>query len=226
MVEVFSQGNRNPENNETERYSLRSLRELGLENEQDLSDYHRLLVHPLNIEHFANPPRDPQDLRQRLIRDNTHAYLSDNMLGQTLFGGGINDAAESEHDHFLVKVVVDPDFQGRGRNPDFRGESTGRQGLVMLIEEAFTTLTNDGRERIKLDAAVIRHVNNWDRMPRLLISLGFRPVSILLDQVDVFIQREARRVRKPTERWELRREDWRALRQLQAIHQILQGRPI
>lgn len=227
MVEIDRGQNANPEDNsERQRFMLLLLREVDLESEKDLSDYYRFLTYPANIEHFANPPIDPQDLKNKLIRDSTHAYLAENMLGQVVAGGGINDAAESEHDHFLVKVVVDPGFQGRGADPDSQGESTGRQFMVMLIEKAFSTLTNDGRERIKLDAAVIRHVDSWDRMPRLLVSLGFRPVSILLDQVDVFIQREGRIVRKPTERWELRREDWRRTRQAQEIQRMFQSRPL
>lgn len=193
-----------------ESYSVISLREFDPQNEGDLNAYFRFLSHPLNIGHFSNPPKDPEDLKQKLERDKTHAYLAENINGELIGAGGINDASEGEHDHFLVKVVVDPELQGKG---------VGRILVIQLIEKAFFTKTSDGRERTKLNAAVIRNVPGWDRMPNILEGLGFQPKQILLRQVDVLDQEKEEVVRKPTERWEIMKEDWMRVRRRVGITQ-------
>lgn len=186
-----------------ERYSVVRLREFDPQNEADLDIYFRLLTDPLNISHFSSPPKNPEDLKQKLERDKTHAYLAENINGEVIGAGGINDASEGEHDHFLVKAVVDSELQGKG---------VGRMLVIQLIEKAFFTKTTDGRERTKLDAAVIRNVPGWDRMPHILEQLGFQPKQILLRQVDVLDQESEEVVRKSTERWEIMREDWMRVR--------------
>jgi GNAT superfamily N-acetyltransferase len=129
------------------------------------------------------------------------------MLGEIVGAGGINDAAESEHDHFLVRAVVNPDYQNRG---------IGRQLVVALTNIAFlipaVTFSVDGerreRERIKLDVAVIRYVEGWDRMPRILSGLGYRFVHFLPNQVTVKDGNTGLEIVRPTERYEISREDW------------------
>lgn len=197
---------------EEERYQIVALRELNLESEQDLDNYFRLLTHPDNIEHFSNPPTDAENLKQKLVHDSTHAYMAENILGEVVGGGGINDAPEGENDHWIVKVVVDPEFQGR---------RLGKQLVAQLTEKAFFTKTPDGRDRTKIDAAVIRNVRGWERMPRILEQLGFRPLHILLQQVDVLEQGMI--VKKPTERWELRKDDWTRVRRTSSVQQLLKG---
>lgn len=193
-----------------ERYSVVRLREFDPQNKDDLNAYFGFLTHPLNIRHFSNPPKDSEDLKQKLERDKTHAYLAENIDGEKIGAGGINDAPEGEHDHFLVKVVVDPDLQEKG---------VGTALVIQLIEKAFFTKTSDGRDRQKLDAAVIREVPGWDRMPHILEKLGFQPKQILLRQVDVLDQEKAEIVRKPTERWEIMREEWMRMRRRVGIAQ-------
>ena len=204
---VVGEGASSPEQ---EHYRIASLRELNLGSEQDLSDYFRLLTHPDNIEHFSNPPTDTENLKQKLVHDSTHAYLAENMLGEVVGGGGINDAPEGEHDHWLVKIVVDPKSQSRG---------LGKQLVAQLVEKAFSAKTPDGRDRTKIDAAVIRNVRGWERMPRILEQLGFRPLHILLQQVDV--QEQGAIVKKPTERWELTKDDWVRKRRTATIKNVI-----
>ena len=190
-----------------EQYTLAPLRELDLENESELSSYFEMLTHPDNIKHFSSPPENPADLKLKLVRDRTHAYLAENMLGEIVGAGGINDAPEGEHDHFLVKIVVHPDYKGKG---------VGRQLVTALTDIAFSTpavtITATGerkeRERIKLDAATIRYVEGWDIMPRLLSSLGYRFVHFLPNQVTVKDRNTGEEVLRPTERYEISREDW------------------
>lgn len=190
-----------------ELYSLAPLRELDLENESNLTAYFQMLTHPANIEHFSGPPEDPADLKLKLVRDRTHAYLAENKLGEVVGTEGIDDAAEGQHDHFLVKVVVNPDYKGKG---------IGRQLVIALTDIAFSTpavtITATGerkeRERIKLDAAIIRYVEGWDIMPRLLSGLGYRFVHMLPNQVTIKELSTGREVLKPTERYEISREDW------------------
>ena len=197
---------------EEEPYRIVSLRELKVDSEQDLEDYYRLLAHPANREHFSNPPTDPNNLKEKLTRDNTHAYLAEDTLGKVVGAGGINDAQPGEHDHWLVKAAVDPELQGKG---------LGKQLLVRLIEEAFTTKTSYDTDRAKLVASIIRNVKGWERMPGLLEQLGFRPLHIMLNEVDVYVQEEKKTVKKPTERWELSKDDWMRIRRRKEISQML-----
>jgi GNAT superfamily N-acetyltransferase len=198
---------------EQECYRIVSLRELDLGSEQDLTSYCRLLTHPDNREHFSNPPTDSNNLKEKLTRDSTHAYLAENMLGKVVGAGGLNDAQPGEHDHWLVKAAVDPELQGRG---------LGKQLLVRLIEEAFTTKTSYSTDRAKLVASIIRNVKGWERMPDLLEQLGLRPLHIMLNEVDVYVQEEGRTVKQPTERWEISKNDWMRIRRRKEISQMLQ----
>jgi len=93
--------------------------------------------------------------------------------------------------------------------------------LVRLIEEAFTTKTSYGTDRTKLDASIIRNVRGWGRMPRLLENLGFRPLHIMLAEVDVYERSTGKTAKKPTERWEIMKTDWIARRQKADIRRIL-----
>jgi len=190
-------------NNEAqERYTLAPFRELDLENESDLTAYFQLLTHPSNVEHVVSPPEDPADLKRKLLRDTTLTYIAENILGEIVGGGGINDAEEGQHDHHLVRVVV---------HPDYKGTDIEKNLFRVLTDKAFTASARDERERLKLDVVIIRDVDGWQGMPNMLEQLGFRPLHIMLEQVDVFDQRKGQIVRKPTERWEIRREEWLSL---------------
>ena len=218
-----------PTNSETinpsERFTLVPLRELDLENEGDMDDYFQLLTHTNNIEHFGNPPLDAKDLKRKLLRDRTHAYIAENKLGEIVGAGGINDAAEGEHDHFLVKVVVDPNLQTKPDDPSTHGRHVGKQLIVQLIDKAFSTKASDGRTRFKVDAAIIEGVPGWERMPYILESLGFHFRSRLPGQVDVYDPRLQRTIRRPTFRWEIEREEWMRSRRRTDIRNILQQKP-
>ena len=144
------------------------------------------------------------------------------MSGRVIGAGGINDAAEGEHDHFLVKVVVDPDYQSK---EDIRGRHVGRQLIIQLTEKAFHTKASDGRTRFKLDAAIIEGVPGWERMPHILENLGFHFRSRLPGQVDVYDPRLQRTVRRPTVRWEIEREEWMRARRRTDIKNMLQQEP-
>lgn len=202
-----------------ERWRIRGLRELNLESEQDMNDYFRLLKHPLNVDHFSSPPKDVLDLKNKLLRDKTHAFLAVNGLGQVVGAGGINDAEEAQHDHFLVKVVVDPDYQS---TEHIQGRHVGKQVVILLIEKAFYTRASDGRTRLKLDAAIIEGVPGWERMPHILENLGFHFRSRLPVQVDVYDSSLEKIIRKPTVRWEIEREEWMRVRRRTDIRSVLQ----
>ena len=217
-TEIFRTTNSNPSNpnpeavNPSERFTLVPLRELDVYNERDMTAYFELLTHPDNIEHFGNPPVNVLDLRRKLLRDRTHAYISENREGTIIGGGGINDAAEGERDDWLVKVVVHPDYKSKG---------VGRQLVVALIDKAFETQAitisptrrRTERERIKLDAAVIRDVKGWEKMPNLLKSLGFRLAGVKENQVVIKEIETGLEALKPVETYEVSREDWFMRRQ-------------
>ena len=207
LPETLQLENLNGSSVELRRYTISKLRVLDLENERDLRAYFKLLTHEDNSEHFSNLPVDTADLKRKLLRDHTHVYLAINQEGTIVGGGGINDAQESEHDHFLVKVAVHPDYKSKGMGKKLVAELTDIAFLTPAVAVSPTGERTE-RERIKLDAAVIRDVKDWDRMPRLLRSLGYRFVHFLPNQVTVKDRNTGLEALKPTERYEISREDW------------------
>ncbi|HLC32185.1 MAG TPA: GNAT family N-acetyltransferase [Candidatus Nanoarchaeia archaeon] len=188
----------------SEQYTLVPLRELDLENESDLTAYFQMLTHPSNIEHVVSPPEDPADLKRKLLRDRTFNYIAENMVGEIVGAGGIKDASQGEHDHFLVNVVV---------NPDYKGTEIEKNLFGALTDKAFATSARDERERFKLDVLITRDVQDWHRAPPILEELGYTPLGIYLKEVDVFNQRLGRIVVKPRERWEIQKSKWLSLRE-------------
>ena len=190
---------RNDTSEAQERYALAPLRELNLENESDLNAYYQMLTHPSNIEHVESPPEDSADLKRKLLSNATFTYVAENMLGEIVGAGGIKDAEEGQHNHRLVRVVV---------HPDHKGTNIEKNVLSALTDKAFATSARDERERIKLEMSVVRDVDDFHRILPILEDLGFRPLHIVLNQVDAFDQRLGQIVVKPIERWEIMRETW------------------
>ena len=69
--------------------------------------------------------------------------------------------------------------------------------------------------------SIIRDVEGWPRMPHILQNLGFRPLHIMLDEVDVYVQEAGKTVKKPTERWEIRKADWTARKRMGDVKRML-----
>lgn len=182
------------------RFTLAGVREINLASEQseaDLETCARFLNQPSNRDHFASPPTTSEGMRALCSSPGVHPLIAENKLGEIVGGMIIRDAEPMQHDHWLEKAVVDTQLQGRG---------LGRQMLKKGIEWAFTTLTIDGRRRMKLDTSIIMFVKGWERMYHLVESLGFEFRMILPDQVDVPMRRGIET--KHTTRWELRRSNW------------------
>lgn len=96
--------------------------------------------------------------------------------------------------------------------------------MIDVAQEKTKSLSNDVQQRMKFiskdyknldtllgkkfDAAIIRYVEGWDIMPRLLSGLGYRFVHMLPNQVTIKELSTGREVLKPTERYEISREEW------------------
>lgn len=182
-----------------------TLRRADLQSDEDMKIFYGLLTAPSNRYHLASPPRDTKDLREKLEKDGTEVYFARDQEGRVIGAGGINDAEEGQHDHWLVKVVIDPKHQNRG---------LGTVVASQLIEKAFTTKDRYGRDRRKISAAVIKGVPGWERMVSVLGKLGFRLVGDLETQVDVPV-RSGTVFTMPTQRFELTRSAWEFQREKQ-----------
>lgn len=212
QVDIFAvQRDRDPVE---EQYSLMPLREIDLRRKsemtdgeweqsmQDITAFHKMLTDPENVRHFANPPLNPADLRRKLLHDGTHTYVEENRQGVIVSAGGINDAEPGQHDHFLVKVVAHPEYQGK---------KIGTKTVIKLTDTGFGTKTRDGRIRDKLDLAIIVGPDGWNRMEGIADHLGYQFRSRLPRQVDVGENRY------PTVRYEIQREEWDLRRPMLAI---------
>lgn len=182
-----------------------TLRRADLQSEEDMRIFYGLLTAPSNKFHLASPPKDTEDLRKKLEKDGTEVYLAQDQQGRVIGAGGINDAEEGQHDHWLVKVVIDPRCQNKG---------LGTVVTSQLIEKAFTTKDRYGRDRRKISAAVIKGVPGWERMVIVLAKLGFRLVGDLETQVDVPVRFHTV-FTMPTQRFELTRSAWEFQRERQ-----------
>lgn len=182
-----------------------TLRKADLQSDEDMRIFYGLLTAPSNRYHLASPPKDTNDLREKLEKDGTAVYFALNQEGRIVGAGGINDAEEGQHDHWLVKVVIEPKCQNRG---------LGTVVASQLIEKAFTTKDRYGRDRKKISAAVIKGVPGWERMVKVLGKLDFRLVGDLETQVDVSV-RSHTVFTMPTQRFELTRSAWEFQRERQ-----------
>lgn len=208
------------ENREASRIVVSEVRLMDTGNRVEVQAYIGFLNHPDSIRHFSNPPKNISALR-KLCRTPGIWVLSALGIGEDgeerIVGGmAIEDAAPNQHDHFLTTVVVDPNLRGRG---------IGRQMLIKGIDFAATTLTADKRIRNKLDVAIAMRVEGWEVMDILIESLGFEFRQRLPKEVDVPVLTEDGKLQylpsgqivketKPTVRWELDLERWRATREL------------
>lgn len=188
------------------------VREMDFTNDPELQRYVDFINDDKNKPHFADPPSTIEGLRVEARETGYHFLTAVNGLGEVVGGMLIEDAARSQHDHFLRWVVVDPELQS---SKPGTGTGTGKAMLRKGIDWAATTLTHDGRRRDKLDASIIMGVDGWRIMQHILRDkLAFKRLMKLEDQVDVFDPKTGTIVRRHTERWELNLRLWRELREL------------
>src|SRR5262249_38565167 len=124
-----------------------------------VADYLRLLQHPLNTSHFPAVPELLQPFRDQLAAPGVHPHMGLDH-GRAVAFATIRDAQPQQHDHWLEQLVVANEFQTPQPKYDDdttkrdRGPHIGHRFVEQLLRWAFTTPTEDGRERTKLDAAV------------------------------------------------------------------------
>jgi len=185
------------------RSTVTEVREMNWENPQEVETYLQFLTDPVNCQHFTGLPATVEDFQIACAKPGVHPLVAENMRGEIVGGMIIRDAEPQQNDHFIERVVVDSGFQDRG---------VGRQMLARGIDWAFANPAWDGRERIKLDIAVIMNVAGWERMQHLVESLGFGNFWTLIEQVD-FTEEGQIVERKKVIRSELLRSRWNELRQ-------------
>ncbi len=183
------------------------LQELDVNNPVHLQAYFSFLTDPRNRGHFSSPPETAEELKAECEKPGNHPLVGLNKLGEVIGGAMIEDAARNQHDHFLTKVAIDPDLQGRG---------LGTEMVRNAIDYACTHETYDRRPRRKLDIAIIVGIPGWEKMRRLVQSFGlFERVSELKNQVDVEVRQKDgtyAKVTKPTLRYEANLDQWRTIK--------------
>lgn len=183
---------------------LQPLREIDFTKEVDLTslgEYISFLNDPRNIAHFANPPKTVEEFINR-IEPNEHVILAKLNLKESqdkVVGGAvITEASRGQYDDFLRLLVIDPDIQRMG---------IGKEFLVKLVDYWLYT-----KQRPKLDLSIVRDIDGWENVRKLVAELEFDHISVLRGQVDVFIPGKNEMETHATERWETRRDIWRRAR--------------
>lgn len=183
------------------------VRKIDVNDREEIGTYFRFLTHETNRVHFAKPPERRRELQRLCSHKGMHALVAENALGEIVGGMMIRDAEWPQHDHFIEKVVIDPDKQGKG---------IGTQMMILGIDWGFENITHDGRKRLKLDLSIIEGVEGWERMRDIVEKLGFEFRSRLPLQVDVVVKEEGGieeiRVPMPTIRWEVVQDMWQMRR--------------
>lgn len=185
-----------------------SVREMNMNNEDEMQRYINFLNTPENRIHFSNPPANIKELRALERRDNTHILAGLNQTGEIIGGLVLEDARAPQNDHMLSLVVVDPSNQNQGLGTDMMREA---------IDWAAIQLTFDGRMRHKLDLAIILGVKGWEKMESIASKLGFEGRHRLPEQIDIEVRKPDGSLaieRKATRRYELMLERWRYIRGL------------
>ncbi|MDP3697502.1 MAG: GNAT family N-acetyltransferase [Candidatus Taylorbacteria bacterium] len=196
---------------ERRRSTVARLREAHQVSDEAIAQYLDFLNDPRNRMHFVDPPTTVEGVRKYVSTPEhpvpEHLLLAVNTGDEVLGGAIIEDARPRQHDHFVTNFVVDPDRQHRG---------IGLETMRRVLDWSATTPTYDERHRRKIDLAIIE-VEGWRKMRDLVERLGFRRVSYLRDQVDVDGPDGITTDSRPTRRYELMLDNWRAIRGLRAV---------
>src|SRR5581483_1341722 len=177
--------------------------------------------------HFSKPPLTIKDLERKAIKRKDRNLFLFYQDGQFVGSGGVNDADENEHDHFIVGVIVGDEFRGKGY---------GKAIIVSLLDWMTVHHTADQRRREKAVMAVVDTSNRlpdltrgvdrvrWEDIPRemkepmmnIADELGFEYVGTNKKQVNVDIPTTDGKGwvndTRPTIRFEYDLDDWRKLR--------------
>lgn len=202
-----------------------NVREMNLRDNREMQPYINFLLDRQNRVHFANPPRNIDELKKMAKDPGSHFLVATRFetdekgkpVIRVVGGALIEDAGTNQHDHFISLVVADPNKQGQG---------IGQKLLLQTVEYGFSTDSHDRRPRTKLDLAIIMGVEPSDaktvevvgpvtgktyhtksRMEAITIKLGFKMTQNLPRQVNVpgFSEPLA------TRRYELILDNWKEL---------------
>lgn len=204
IVECREQGRIYSHELEQKRRTVIGVREVDPSNLDQVKPYFNLLRNPTNKAHFTDISAMFAEFAEELKNPKVHPLVGINQLGEEIGYATLIDARRQQNDHGIIHVVVNNALQSRTKSNPSR---VGSQLLERVVEWAFATPTDDGRERIKLYGSVVEGVPNWERGRRLFLGRGFKYIGTLPDQSDVTL-RNGELVRKPSMRFELLRSDW------------------
>ena len=169
------------------------------------SQYLRLLRDPVNSAHFNPVPRDVDELIRELKTSGLHGVVGKNLLEEPVGYSKLRDPQPGRNDTWIEGLVIENDLQNKGGENEFHA---GSQFLEEIIKYAFSTPTHDGRMRIKVNAAVIKDIPNWERACGVFERSGFRKLGTYEDQVEVLGEM------KDVEVFELKRSAWEERRSM------------
>ncbi len=194
--------------------------EIDLGSQLELENYFNLLRNRSNRQHFTNVPKTIEDLRRELSRPGIHGLVIKNALDEIddptinplhkIIGYSmIEDPPEGQEDAWIKHAVIANYYQNR-KERDRSKNHVGTRSMRTIIKWAFETKTTDGRERTKLNAAVVKWVPNWERAYHMFDLLGFRDMATFKNQAIVQLA-DGKIVRTDTDRFELERDYWEAM---------------
>ncbi len=204
------------------RGEVKSVRELNLESDEPaiyLDLLRRNSAHFTGI--FTHIENDIKPIKLRkfksyLKKANNHPIVGLNKYGEKIGYAVVSDAPEGQHDNWIERFIIIDDLQG-----DVTPAKTGRTMLKSVLDYAFTTRDYLGRDRKKIDAAIVMFVPGWERAYNLFFKDSkFETKQTLPNQADVYIPPgvlldgekepllEGRIVTRPTARFETMRDNW------------------
>lgn len=169
--------------------------EVGQEQTEDIQAIADILNDPINAIHFTQASRTVEDLQHLARRPDYHLLVARNELGEIVGTFSVIDETKDVNTHLIEKTAVKSDLHSKG---------VGRQMFEQAVRWCFETPTYQGRRRKILQTWVEEELPGWERMQKLIYSLGFiqmmREPDLIVKEING-IEREI-----PAARYHLRRE--------------------
>lgn len=180
---------------EKSRVTIVSLEDIRPDQTQELQAISDILNDPINEVHFTQAAKTLDALQKLAVRPDYHLLGAKNQLGETVGTFSIVDEQKDVNTHLIEKTAVRSDLHSKG---------VGRQMFEKALKWSFETPTYQDRMRKILVVWVEEDLTGWEKMQRLIYSLGF--IQMLREPDLVVKEIDGKEVEKPAARYHLRRD--------------------
>lgn len=152
------------------------VRSMNFDDPLETQNYVGFLNDPRITIHFANPPRDVRDLKERAKENRDDHYLVatrveriEGKLTEIIVGGArLTDNVEPGNENWISNFVVDPNKHDQG---------IGKKMLKGVIDWAYENKTNDDKKRNLLHLGITMGFERWEAMAKVAEACGFKLVN-------------------------------------------------